>query len=427
MIAGALGIAGVLATLLLVRVWVALALVGAGIFALSLISNLPVDRILARSFWTVMTSTELLALPLFVLMAEILFRTNLSRALFRGLSPWTSHLPGRLLHVNVIGCTLFAAVSGSSAATALTVGRITLKELEARGYAKSLAIGSLAGAGTLGFLIPPSIIMIIYGVLAEVSILKLFIAGIAPGLALAFLYTAYIAVRAGLNPALAPATDESVSWRMRLVALTELLPIALLIFAIIGSLYAGLASPTEAAAVGVFAALALAAGQRQLSRQGLQEALFSAVRISSMAGLIVTAGSFFAISLAYLGAPQEVADAVAAAELSGAQLIVVLLIVYIALGLFLDGMSTVIMTLPITLPLVLAAGYDPIWFGIFIVLTIEMAQITPPVGFNLFVIESLTKEPLGRIAAYAFPFFIITLALTLAITVFPDLVLFAVR
>ena len=426
MMAGGAGIVAAMAALLLARVWVALALMGGGICALLLISNLPIDKILARSFWTVTTSTELLALPLFVLMAEILFRTNLSQSLFRGLAPWTARLPGNLLHVNVAGCTLFAAVSGSSAATALTVGRITLKELFARGYDKSLAIGSLAGAGTLGFLIPPSVIMIIYGVLAEVSIVKLFIAGIIPGLVLAGLSSAYIALRGWLNPALAPRAHAPVSWRMRFVGLVELLPVAFLIFAIVGSLYAGLASPTEAAAVGVFAALALATFQRSLTLQGLKSALLGAVRTSSMAGLIVAAGSFFSVALAYLGAPQAVADAIAAVGFEGLQLIFVLLAVYIVLGLFLDGMSTIIMTLPITLPLVMAAGYDPIWFGVFIVLTIEMAQITPPVGFNLFVLESLTREPLARIAAYAFPFFLITLGLTILIAVFPQLVLFPV-
>ena len=426
MIGSGISITGLLGVLLLVRVWVAIALFAAGVFTLSFIQNLPISKILAVSIWNVTTSTELLALPLFILMAEILSQTHLSRSMFRGLSPWTARLPGNLLHVNVVGCTLFAAISGSSAATTLTVGRITLKELLARGYDKSLAIGSLAGAGTLGFLIPPSLILIIYGVLAEASILKLFVAGIAPGLVLAALYSIYIGVRSSLNPNLAPTQAEHASWRERIVGLIALLPVALLIIAVIGSFYFGIASPTEAAAVGVFGAIAIAAWQGQLTGSTLSTAVLCAVRVSSMAGLILAAGSFFSVSLAYLGAPSAAADAIAAMHLTGLQLILALLAVYLVLGLFLDGMSTIIMTLPITLPLVIAAGYDPIWFGVFLVLAVEMAQITPPVGFNLFVLESLTGEPIGRIARYAFPFFMITMTVTVLIAIFPEIVLFSV-
>ena len=422
MIGTSASIAGLLGALLIGRVWVAIALITAGIFALSTFQTLPVDKILARSIWNVTTSTELLALPLFILMAEILCRTNLSQSLFRGLSPWTARLPGNLLHVNVAGCTLFAAVSGSSAATTLTVGRITLKELLARGYDKSLAVGSLAGAGTLGFLIPPSLIMIIYGVLAEASILKLFIAGIAPGLALAALYAVYVGFQSWRNPSLAPGATETVTWRDRLSGLRDLLPVALLIGAVIGSLYVGLASPTEAAAVGVFGALLIAALQRQLNFDRMKTALMCAVRTSSMAGLILAAGSFFSVSLAYLGVPQAVAEFISAMNLSGFQLILMLLGIYLVLGLFLDGMSTIVMTLPITLPLVVAAGYDPIWFGVFLILVVEMAQITPPIGFNLFVLQSMTGDPIGRIARHAFPFFAITMMVALLIAAFPGLV-----
>lgn len=426
MIAASLSILGVMTGLLVARVWVALALIGTGLFALSLVAHLPIEKILARAMWTVTTSSELLALPLFVLMAEILFRTDLSRSLFRGLAPWTARLPGNLIHVNMIGCTLFATVSGSSAATALTVGRITLKELLSRGYDKSLSIGSLAGAGTLGLLLPPSLTLIIYGVLAEVSIIKLFIAGIVPGLALAALYSLYVGARAAMNPRLAPPTSEAASWSLRMRALADLLPVSFLIVAIIGSLYSGLASPTEAGAVGVLGALVLAGWYRQLSIARLQAAFLGAVRTLSMTGLILAAGAFFSISLAYLGVPQAVAEYIGRLGLTGLELILVLLAVYIFLGLVLDGMSMIIMTLPIALPLVTAAGYDPIWFGIFVIMTIEMAQISPPVGFNLFVLETLTGEPIGRISAYAFPFFLITLAMTVAIAVFPDIVLFPI-
>ncbi|MBD25706.1 MAG: C4-dicarboxylate ABC transporter permease [Candidatus Marinimicrobia bacterium] len=426
MIGASASIVGFLGVLLIARVWVAIALFAAGLFALSLIQNLPIDKILAISIWNVTTSTELLALPLFILMAEILSQTNLSRSMFRGLAPWTAKLPGNLLHVNVVGCTLFAAISGSSAATTLTIGRITLKELLARGYDKSLAIGSLAGAGTLGFLIPPSLIMIIYGVLAEASILKLFLAGIVPGLILATLYSIYIGVRTSLDPSLAQRQTKSVTWRDRFLGLVTLLPVTILITAVIGSFYFGIASPTEAAAVGVFGAITIAAWQGRLTVQSLITALLGAVRISSMAGMILAAGSFFSVCLAYLGTPQAVLDSIADLNLNGVQLILVLLAIYLVLGLFLDGMSTIIMTLPITLPLVIAAGYDPIWFGVFLVLAVEMAQITPPVGFNLFVLQSLTGESISRIARYAFPFFVITMIVTVLIVIFPQIVLFPV-
>ncbi len=404
-------------------VWVGVALMSIGIFSLEAFRSMRVDRFLAGDIWGSATAQELVTLPLFILMGEILYHTRLSDDLFRGLSPFTRRLPGRLLHVNVIGCALFAAVSGSSAATTATVGRITLKELLARGYDRRIAMGSLAGAGTLGFLIPPSIPLIVYGVLADVSILDLFLAGVVPGLLLALLYMLYLGVRTSLSPAALPPPEPPVPARDKVAALFALLPVTFLIALVLGSMYLGLASVTEAAAVGVLGALLIAAAQGALTPRTLSRALLGAVRTTSMIGLILIGALFLSKAMARLGVPVEVAGMIEALELSPAALIALFLVFYLLLGMVLDGMSAIVMTLPVTLPLAVAAGFDPVWFGVFLIVTVEMAQITPPVGFNLFVIKSLTDEPIGRIALAAAPFCLIMVAFVALVTVFPGIVL----
>ena len=414
----------VLAIALGIGVWVGLALYLVGLVGLAIFKGLPVEKLIAQLTWNVSTTPELIALPMFILMAEILFRTNLSNSLFSGLTPWTTRLPGRLIHVNVIGCTLFAAVSGSSAATTATVGRITLTELFKRGYNKNLAMGSLAGAGTLGFLIPPSVIMIIYGVLAEASILKLFIAGILPGILLAGSYMLYIAVRSSISQGDSPGEDLKATWSERIAALRNLGPILFLVIMVIGSMYGGYASPSEAAALGVLGALIVSAMQSSLTWENIVGAALGAVRTISMIGLIVAGAFFLSVSMGYLGVPRTIAAEIAALNLSPFMLIMLLLVFYAILGCVLEGMSSIVMTLPITLPLILAAGFDKIWFGVFLVVVVEMAQITPPVGFNLFVIQGMTGEPIGRVARATFPFFLIMVALVIAITLFPGIVLY---
>jgi C4-dicarboxylate transporter DctM subunit len=403
-------------------IWVGISLMSIGIVALEVFRDMRVDRFLAGDIWSSSTAVELITLPLFILMGELLFHTRLSENLFRGLSPWTRFLPGRLVHVNVMGCALFAAVSGSSAATTATVGRITLQELLSRGYDKRLAVGSLAGAGTLGFLIPPSIPMIVYGVVADVSILELFMAGILPGVVLAAMFMGWIAFKAWREPGLVPPMEPAIPRAEALKALANLIPIVFLICFVMGSLYFGFASITEAAAIGVLGALVVALGQRTLSWLGLWQALLGTVKTCSMIGLILVGALFLSKAMARLGLPADVANAIQALGLHPYMLILVLLLFYLALGCVLDGLSAIVMTLPVTLPLAVAAGFDPIWYGVFLIITIEMAQITPPVGFNLFVIQGLTKEGIFRIAGWAWPFCVIMMVFTGLITLFPDLV-----
>ncbi len=414
---------GMLVVTLAGGVWVGVGLMSIGIVALEAFRDMRVDRFLAGDIWSSATSVELITLPLFILMGELLFHTRLSENLFRGLSPWTRRLPGRLVHVNVMGCTLFAAVSGSSAATTATVGRITLQELLSRGYDRRLAVGSLAGAGTLGFLIPPSIPMIVYGVVADVSILELFIAGVVPGLVLAAMFMGWIAFRAWRDPSLVPPREPAIPRAEALRALANLIPIVFLICFVMGSLYFGFASITEAAAIGVLGALIVALGQRTLTLAGLWQALLGTVRTCSMIGLILVGALFLSKAMARLGLPAEIASEIQSWGLHPFALIGVLLLFYLALGCVLDGLSAIVMTLPVTLPLAVAAGFDPIWYGVFLIITIEMAQITPPVGFNLFVIQGMTNEGIFRIAAYAWPFCVIMMVFTLLITLFPDIVL----
>lgn len=404
-------------------VWIGLALMATGMISLILARDLPIAKLAAFDFWNSLNAPELVALPMFILMGEILFHTKLARNLFDGLTPWLGRIPGRLLHVNILGCTLFAAVSGSSAATTATIGRMTLGELKARGYDQDLAMGSLCGAGTLGFLIPPSIILILYGVLSETSILELFLAGIVPGLLLAAAYVLYVALRVRANPALAPSSVEAPgNWRQRFAGLRLFAPLFLLIGAVLGSMYLGFAGPSEAAVIGVLGALVIGALQKELNRKTLKAAFTSAVRTISMVGLIVAGALFLTKAMAYLGLPSAVAGFTAGLDLSPMMLILLLLFFYVLLGTFLDGLSVVVMTLPVTFPLVLAAGFDAVWFGIFLVIAVEMAQITPPVGFNLFVVQNLTGQPIARIARSALPFFLILAAFVVLMVLWPGVV-----
>ncbi|MGY9047107.1 C4-dicarboxylate ABC transporter permease [Puniceibacterium antarcticum] len=419
----ATSLAGIMILLLGSGLWIGLGLIATGAVILELFRpQMPFVKLLAQQSWNVLSSPELLALPLFILMAEVLFRTNISASLFTGLTPWLRRVPGRLAHINVLGCTLFASVCGSSAATTVTVGRITAGELLKRGYDRNLVIGSLAGAGTLGFLIPPSTIMIIYGVMAEESILRLFMAGILPGILLAAAYMGYIGLQAVLSPEKVGAAPPPTSFLEKLRALVDLGPLLLLIFFVIGSMYGGIASPTEAAAAGVIGSMVIGFAQRKLDLRGLLSASRQAAENTAMIGLIMIGAMFLSTAIGYLGLPRYIAGVINGWGLSPLMLIAVLLVFYILLGMVMEGMAIIVMTLPITLPLVEAAGYDKIWFGVFIVIVVEMAQISPPVGFNLTVIQRLTGDSIGKVTRATMPFFLIMAAFVFLIAVFPQIV-----
>lgn len=404
-------------------VWVGLGLTGVGVLVISLFrSTMPYIKHLGFSIWSTATTPTMIALVLFVLMAEILFRTKLSELIFSGLAPWVNKIPGKLMHTNVLGCTLFAAVSGSSAATAATIGKVTLFELEKRGYDHQMSIGSLAGAGTLGFLIPPSTMLIIYGVLAEESVLKLFLAGFVPGLIISGLYISYIVFYSLFKKDVAPKDKLQFTSKEKIKSIINLGPIVFLILLIMIAMYGGYATPTEAAAVGVLGSLIIGFFQKSLSFKAIKEALMAATRTGSMIGLIIIGAVFLSEMMGFLGIPNLLATKIAAMSLSPVALISLLLIFYIFLGCIMEGMSILVMTLPITLPLVLQAGYSKIWFGIFMVIAIELAQITPPVGFNLYIIQGLTGDDIGYVAKATLPFFIIMALFAIFIAIYPGIV-----
>ncbi|MGB8622014.1 MAG: TRAP transporter large permease subunit [Paracoccaceae bacterium] len=413
----------VLFGLLASGLWVGFVLIAVGVVAMALASPAPAGMVFATKVWGSMTVWDLTALPMFIWMGEILFRSRLSADMFAGLAPLTRRLPGGLLHVNVFGCALFAAVSGSSAATTATVGRMTVPELTARGYDPRMAIGSLAGSGTFGFLIPPSIILIVYGAATEQSISRLFLAGVVPGLMLAALFSGYIMLWSLMHRDRVPQPDPALPLRERLRAFGLLLPTVGLIFAVIGSIYLGVASPTEAAVIGVLGAVLLASRGGGLGWDGFADTLRAATVTTCMIAFILAGASFLTVAMGYTGIPRALAAWIGDMGLSPFALLAALTVFFIVLGMFLDGISIVVLTVSVILPMVQAAGIDPIWFGIFLVLVVEMSQITPPVGFNLFVIQGLTGRSIFKIASFALPFFALLVLATALLTVFPEIAL----
>ncbi len=407
--------------------WIGLSLLAVALLGMELLSARPAGDSMALTIWGSTSSWTLTALPLFLWMGEILFRSKLSDSMFKGLAPWLDRLPGRLLHINVVGCTIFAAISGSSAATCATIGKITLPELKKRGYPDNISVGTLAGAGTLGLLIPPSIIMIVYGVAANVSIAKLFLAGVIPGLMLAALFMGYIIVWALFNKDKVPAADVRMSFGQKIHASRHLIPVVSLIVVVLGGIYSGIATATEAAALGVGGSLVLAAIEGSLNWVKFREGLVAACRIYCMIGLILAGAAFLTLSMGFIGLPRHLAEFIGALNLSPFMLMLGLIGFFIVLGCFLDGISVVVLTIAVLLPTVEAAGFDLIWFGIFIVLVVEMAQITPPVGFNLFVIQGLTRREVTWIARTALPLFFLMIVAVLITYFFPDVVLWLPR
>jgi C4-dicarboxylate transporter DctM subunit len=412
----------ILFMLLSAGVWIGLSLIGVAWIGMEMFTPRPAGDAMAVTVFGSLSSWTLTALPLFIWMGEILFRSKLSEDMFRALAPWMGRVPGRLLQTNVIGCAIFAAISGSSAATCATIGKMTLPELKKRGYPDGIAIGSLAGSGTLGLLIPPSIIMIVYGVSADVSIARLFIAGVIPGIMLALLFGGYVAYWAWRNPSLVPKDDfADLDFMAKLKQSGGLIPTVLLIMAVLGSIYAGIATATESAAIGVVGALALSAVQGSLTRENFFAALLGATRTTTMIMLILAGSSFLTIAMGFTGLPRDLALWVKEQNFSPLMLIAALTIFFVILGCFLDGISMVVLTMAVLLPMVQAAGFDLVWFGIFIVLVVEMAQITPPVGFNLFVLQGMTGRNIFWIAKVSLPFFFLMVVAVALIVAFPGL------
>ena len=407
-------------------VWIFLGLFMVALTSLLVIGDFSLDRIgfIAKSImWKSASSWEIAAIPLFIWMGEIIFRTDISDRLFRGLTPLVEKIPGRLLHTNILGCTLFACVSGSTAATTATVGKITVSELKSRNYSNNLSIGSLAGAGSLGLMLPPSIVMIIYGVLAEVSIAKLFAAGVVPGLLVAFIYSMYIIIKCIFNPSLAPASGESITLAKLVGSVKDLMPIIILIVLVLGGIYSGIATPSEAAALGVAVTILLTIVMRTFSWKIVIEAAIGSIRSSCMVCTILVAAAFLSSAIGYLHIPANLVVLIDSMDLSPYALLAILVVFYLFLGLFLDGISIIVMSLPITLPLILQAGFDPIWYGVFLVLMVELAQMTPPVGFNLFVLQGLTGQSISKIVHAVLPFFLLMCLAVLIIILYPPLTL----
>ncbi len=421
----------VMFTFLLSSIWIGVSLILTGIVGMLIFNNnLPpvisiydkIGDLLAASMYDSLNSWSLAALPIFILMGEILYKSSISTRLLNGLTPWLDFIPGKLLHINVAACSLFAAISGSSSATTATVGKITLDELKKRGYSKSLALGSLAGSGTLGFLIPPSLIMIIYGVLSNVSIGKLFMAGILPGLLLATLYSFYIMIVSKIDKSIVPVSEDKYSINDYIHSIKDLFPILSLITVVLGSIYGGFATPTEAASLGVLGSAILAIYFKSFSIDILKNALLNTIKTSVMISFIIVGAGFLSQVVGFLGIARAISEFIGTLGLSPFTLILIIGIMYVFLGMILDGISIVVMTLPIVLPIIVLAGFDPLWFGIFLVFMVELSQITPPVGFSLFVIQSISGEKIEYILKATLPFFILMIVAVILITIFPEIV-----
>jgi len=417
-----LALLAIMAVLLSAGLWVGFSLLGVGLAGMVLFTSAPAGTVMATTVWGASGNWALTALPLFIWMAEILFRTRLSDDMFLGLAPWLTRLPGRLMHVNIVGCGIFAAVSGSTAATCATIAKIALPELLRRGYDERMAVGTLTASGTLGILIPPSIMMIVYGFIAEVSIARLFIAGVLPGIMMVILFMAYVVGWALLNPAKTPPSDIAMTFSQRLWGSRRLIPVACLIALVVGTIYGGVATPTEAATIGVLGALALSLLYGSLTWSNFVQSLVGATQTSCMIAFILAGASFLTIAMGYTGIPRAAAAWITSYQLSVYGLLTALTVLYVLLGFALDGISMVVLTSAVVQPMIRGAGIDPVWFGIYIVLLVQVAELTPPVGFPMFVMQMMTGRSLTYVSRAALPFFFLLLLGTAVIVVFPDLV-----
>ncbi len=402
-------------------VWIALSLIGVAFVGMELFTSRPAGDAMITTIWTTASSWSLTALPLFIWMGEILYRTRLSEDLFKGLAPWMNNLPGRLLHTNIVGCTFFAAVSGSSAATLTTVGKMSVPELRKRNYPEKLTIGTLAGSSTLGLMIPPSLTLIVYGVTINESVVQLFMAGVFPGLVLALLFMLYVGIWATINKKDMPKKDPEISFYEKIKSSRFLIPIFGLISFVIGSMYMGWATPTEAAAFGVIGGLVLSSLQGSLNFKTFIDSLLGATKTSCMIAFILAGGAFLTLSMGFTGLPRAIAEWIGSLGLTNFELLMCLMVFYIVLGCFLDGISSIVLTMAVVEPMIRTAGIDVIWFGIFLTILVEMAQITPPVGFNLFVLQGMTRHNMVFLAKAAFPMFMMMVIMVFIIIAFPEL------
>ena len=412
---------GLMLALLAGGLWIGMAMTAVAWFGLQFFTSSPPEVNLFQSFWGSSASWTLAALPLFVWMGEILYRTKLSEQMFEGLAPWLGWLPGRLMHVNILGCAIFGTVSGSSAATCATIAKVALPELKRRGYDEKNCLGSLAAAGTLGILLPPSIIMVVYAVAAEVSIIKVFLAGMLPGVVLTLLFSGYIVVWALLNPGKTPREEMHLPLREKLYRVRHLVPCLVLIVFIVWVMVIGWATATEAAAYGVLGALAIAGWSGGLTREAFWASLMGATRLSCMNLFILAGASFLSSCMAFTGIPRALAEWVASLQPNKYALIAILAGIYILLGTALDGVSMIVLTTSIVIPMVEKAGIDLVWFGIFIVLLVEIAELTPPLGFNIFVLQTMTGRDSNYVALASLPYFAMMVLCIGLITLFPEL------
>lgn len=403
-------------------VWIAMTLAICGWIGQAFFTTTQPGKNLFSAFWESNASWELAALPLFIWMGEILFRTKLSEEMFEGLRPWLNKVPGRLMHTTILGCGIFGSVSGSSAATCATISKVALPELKKRGYDENLALGALATGGTLGILIPPSITMVVYAVAADASIIRIFLAGFLPGFLLMGLFMGYIAWWSIRNPSKVPAADPPSSFMEKLRKSGNLIPCSVLIIFIVWVLVAGYATATECAAYGVAGSLAIAAWGRSLTWDNFWQGLMGTTRTSCMIMFILAGAAFLTKTMAFTGVPRELAEWVNGMHLSPYALISALVVVYLILGTALDGISMIVLTSAVVLPMIQKAGFDLVWFGIFIVLLVEIAEVTPPVGFNLFVLQNMTGKDSNTIAKASLPFFACLVVCIGLITVFPEIV-----
>lgn len=414
-----------MAFMLVIGQWTAFALGLVGVLILYLSKGTLALVSISSVVWNTSSSYILIAVPLFLLMGEVILRGGISGHFYRGVATLLGSTPGGLLHANIVACAIFSAISGSSVATAAAVGTVAIPEMTRRGYDPRSVFGSLAAGGTLGILIPPSIIMILYGALVEESIAKLFMAGVFPGIAMAGLFMVFIAGRVMLEPHLVPGREAvELSWAEWFRRTFHVLPVFVLLLVVLGGIYTGLTTPTEAAAVGAAGAAVLAAAYRGLNLSVLREALLSSVKTTCMVIFIIIGAQILSTALTFSGITRELSAWIVSLAFSKWMLFAVLVLLYIVLGFFVDGISMIYVTLPVLFPVIVAAGFDVIWFGVVLTILVELGQITPPVGLNLFTIQAISGgRPFSEVVLGSVPYAFIMLMMILLLVIFPGLAL----